>query len=329
MAQYGGTYLCGHKGLVNVIGKHSERQRKIDAAFSHVCPECAKIEREKKIAEENKRALELSVEYDFPKLSGTEKQVAWANTIRLKFYERNEDDKTMQKIIEKETKASFWLDLDRWINKSEFLAEYRKNEKKKEHRDRIIDIDAVSPEDLKYEGVVEIVRKINKICLFYVKEQDFINLVKSKSYKWDERQLCWYRNLSQETGSFEDRAAEIGHALLTKGFAICIHDSEITDKAIRGDFKKEITRWIQWNAKEKVLAIYWSERDDESYRASRKIKDNQYNYEKGCVEVPICRYRSVNNFMKKYDFCYTEEAQAAIEQYKSEQREMRRVKMSS
>ena len=33
MAKYEGTYACGHDGVVNVIGKMSERQRKVDYAF--------------------------------------------------------------------------------------------------------------------------------------------------------------------------------------------------------------------------------------------------------------------------------------------------------
>ena len=30
MAKYEGTYACGHDGVVNVIGKMRDRQRKID-----------------------------------------------------------------------------------------------------------------------------------------------------------------------------------------------------------------------------------------------------------------------------------------------------------
>ena len=48
MAKYEGTYACGHDGVVNVIGKMSERQRKADYAFSHLCPKCAKEEKERK-----------------------------------------------------------------------------------------------------------------------------------------------------------------------------------------------------------------------------------------------------------------------------------------
>ena len=328
MAKYEGTYACGHDGVVNVIGKMSERQRKADYAFSHLCSKCAKEEKERKIAEENKKSKELSEEYGFPNLTGTEKQVAWGNTIRLGFYNEFENDRTAQSIIENETTASFWLDLDRFISKQDFLRKYKRTNREKEHRERIISIDAVAPERLEHEGVVEIVKKLDKICLFYLKDQDFINLVKSKDYRWNEDDCCWYRRLNEETGKYADRAAEIGHELLKNGFAICIHDSEITEKAINGDYEEERTKWIKCDLGNKVLTLYWSIRSDEIYNASRKIVNNRYNREKGYVEIPIANYRSVNNFAKKFDFCYTESAFDAIEQYKKEVREMRRVKVA-
>ena len=214
MAKYEGTYACGHDGVVNVIGKMRDRQRKIDYAFSHLCPKCAKKEREKQIAEENKNSEVLSKEYGFPELAGSEKQVAWANTIRLDFYNEYEDYLATQEMIENETAASFWLDLDRFVSKKDFLRKYKRTKMEKEHRERIISIDAVAPERLEHEGVVEIVKKLDKICLFYLKDQDFINLVKSKDYRWNEDDCCWCRCLTEKSGNYADRVAEIGHGLL-------------------------------------------------------------------------------------------------------------------
>ena len=131
MAKYEGTYACGHDGVVNVIGKMRDRQRKIDYAFSHLCPQCAKKERAQQIVEENKNSEVLSKEYGFPELTGSEKQVAWANTIRLDFYNEFENNRTAQEMIENETVASFWLDLDRFNSKREFLTKYERTKKKR------------------------------------------------------------------------------------------------------------------------------------------------------------------------------------------------------
>lgn len=89
---------------------------------------------------------------------------------------------------------------------------------------------------MQYKGVVEIVKKLDKICLFYLKNQDFIDLAKTKGYRWNEDDCCWYRRLNEETGKYPDRASEIGHELLRNGYAICIHDAEITEKAITGEY---------------------------------------------------------------------------------------------
>ena len=95
MAKYEGTYACGHDAVVNVIGKMRDRQRKIDYAFSHLCPQCAKKEREQQIVEENKNSEVLSKEYGFPELTGSEKkwhgqiQFDWIFIMNLKIIGRH------------------------------------------------------------------------------------------------------------------------------------------------------------------------------------------------------------------------------------------------
>lgn len=74
------------------------------------------------------------------------------------------------------------------------------------------------------------------------------------------------------------------------------------------------------------FALYWLVKD-ESYDASRKIMDNRYNFDTQCIDIHISHYRAVNNFAKKYDFQFSEAAIAAIEQYKEEKRNMRKVKV--
>lgn len=51
MAWYYGTYSCGHEGRVNVVGKMSERQWKIDRHFEGICENC----KAKQIEESNKK----------------------------------------------------------------------------------------------------------------------------------------------------------------------------------------------------------------------------------------------------------------------------------
>ena len=94
MAWYNGTFSCGHEGRVNVIGKIKDRQWKIDRAFNNMCPECYQKWLQEEHERKNKEALEEAKEMDLPELTGTEKQVAWANTLRKNFID------TVEKRIE-------------------------------------------------------------------------------------------------------------------------------------------------------------------------------------------------------------------------------------
>ena len=266
MAWYNGTFSCGHKGSVNVVGKHSERQWKIDKYFEGICEECKTKRREY----ENKKLTEMALEYEFPELKGTEKQIVWANTIRMSFYNYcTENNVIADDIIINETDAKFWIDNRMNIKSIDFVNNYKTESGEQEFNRRIISEDTVKPSEIKHEGVVEIVKRENKICLYYEKNQYFINLVKSLKYKWNE---VWNRELSETTGSFSDRAAEVGYKLLKNGFCICIHDKEIMNKAIHGEYEIEHTRWIYSRRNSTLLAISWEGKNDELYKSAKKYK---------------------------------------------------------
>lgn len=83
MAQYSITYSCGHTGTVNLIGPHRDRDRKIKwFEETGLCPECwaEKVAADK--AEQLRKITELNSGAGLPALTGTERQVAWAEKIR-------------------------------------------------------------------------------------------------------------------------------------------------------------------------------------------------------------------------------------------------------
>ena len=88
MAWYYGTFSCGHEGRVGIIGPMKDRQWKADRKFEGLCEECYKAKLEKDREEANKKALEAAKEMELPELIGTEKQIAWANTLRNKRLEQ-------------------------------------------------------------------------------------------------------------------------------------------------------------------------------------------------------------------------------------------------
>ena len=86
MAKYKVTYSCGHESVVELFGKETEREKKLEWMRDiAVCPDCYKEQLKAERDEANKAAAERAAEQGLPVLTGTEKQVAWANTIRDKF----------------------------------------------------------------------------------------------------------------------------------------------------------------------------------------------------------------------------------------------------
>lgn len=116
MSWYERTYACGHPGRENITGPTRNREWIAERRFSGLCPECAEKERLEKIEAENKKATELSQEYELPELIGSEKQVSWANTLRLK---RLEEFEEVDKII---------ADGGEWVGESSLIHYFTKEE---------------------------------------------------------------------------------------------------------------------------------------------------------------------------------------------------------
>lgn len=76
--KYQVTFACGHEGRVDLFGKNSERERKLEQFARGICPECAAAQR----AKEEEKAVAAAKASGLPELEGSEKQVAWATRIR-------------------------------------------------------------------------------------------------------------------------------------------------------------------------------------------------------------------------------------------------------
>lgn len=128
------TYSCGHQGTINVFGKSEERERKIKYFEEYgLCPDCYKAEKqgeEKSFAEK----------YELPELQGSEKQISWAESIRMEKIKAFENEKPairkgagddfadfLNEFADKYYKnnsASWWIDHREWKTfKKELLKE--------------------------------------------------------------------------------------------------------------------------------------------------------------------------------------------------------------
>jgi len=338
MAWYYGTYKCGHEGRTNIVGPTKNRDWISEKRFSGLCPECYEKERLEKIEKENAQAAEKASSYELPELIGTEKQVLWANTLRVKMIDKLTDmiehsknvenmkdaqliEDVQTYLISEKLNASWYIDVRYYLDNkiiSDLLSEY-KNSKKKDDADlgtKDIKVEStISPVEIKHTGIVEITGHDNNINVKYEKNEDFRQIVKSLGFTWNG---TWSRRLSETTGSFTDRAAELGNKLLQEGFRICIYDENIQQKAINADFEPECKRWIYRRRDTDKLALNWSREEPNSdtiYENSRKILTSKWD--SPSVVVDISHYEEVQDFAEMYNFKFTKSAMELIKDYEN------------
>lgn len=78
------TYACSHTTREQLYGPMAQRERTIERALDRLCPDCyaAKLAAER--AAESAAAAEAAKTAGLPALTGSEKQIAWAEAIRAK-----------------------------------------------------------------------------------------------------------------------------------------------------------------------------------------------------------------------------------------------------
>jgi hypothetical protein len=82
MAKYNVNHTCGHAETHALFGKSSERDRKISWLETTLCGECFAKKRETENAAAAIVAAEKNGAAGLPALTGSPKQIAWAETIR-------------------------------------------------------------------------------------------------------------------------------------------------------------------------------------------------------------------------------------------------------
>jgi len=337
MAWYYGTYSCGHEGRTNIIGPMKHRQWKADAHFRGLCPECFEKKRTEEREKARIEALEKAKKMELPELEGSEKQIAWAVTLRQEMIDKidrleSEDlfrigsnKKEKQDILDyvmSQKKASWFIDnrsygILFWLE--EKLKEIRMWKKDQEIAPILEDIkkdSTVYPENCGYKEPAEIKVSDTKITVTFSKNENFRKIVKSLGYTWGDG--YWYREINKFNGPAEDRAAELGNKLLNAGFPIMITDNSILQNAISGNYNPEQKRWIKACTKEEhkeKLAISWEGYNDDLYKVAKKLPSAKWH--DGSMVVKVNYWQEVEDFANLYGFAFSDSAKELIEQYKA------------
>lgn len=299
-----------------------------------LCKECWEKKRQEKRDAENAAAAKAAEELELPDLQGSEKQITWANTIRIQIIKDMKEQinrykpqnkieylKAMEYIVSRNKKASWWIDSRSETGRSllvealkEMPSEEELQEKKAE--DEIYRESAVFPEDCKFDYPARITVKDDKITTWFEKNDKFRETVKALGYTWNGEE--WAKEISETTGSASERAAELGNKLLNAGFPISILDKETRENAIHSNYKPEHTRWIYHRISGEYkdwFAIEWSEDNKDLYESAREITRSRWS--KPAVVVDPKFYSQVEDFANMYGFRFTRAAQGVLDKAKA------------
>lgn len=315
---------CGHELNFQLTGKASDREYWRNRYASEPCTECYKAERKKRIAAE---MFDLGA----AELVGSEKQIAWAEKIRAAFlrdikyakgvYSNQPDtiaviEKTSSYIFETKSEAKWWIEnrdtdavrLVATIYKTEahmMQKEETQTVENEEHVDESVEAAeataeaTVKTDDCSHPGAVEISVSGDTVRAKYEKDDDFRTVAKSAGFKWDSTAGAWAMKITFKCGLAEDRAAELGNALLRSGFAITIFDENIRQKAVNADFAPRCYRWVSVIRGTDSFALDWP-REDNLYSAAKKIHGAKW--EDGSMKVPKTSWQEVLDFADVHGF---------------------------
>lgn len=348
MAWYEGTFSCGHEGRVDIGGPTKDRQRKADWRFSGLCPECYKKYLEEEKERKEQEAAEKSAEMELPELAGTEKQVSWANDLRLKIignltaYLKKLERYMVEKRIEfapntdvkieelhnaldwfmiSKTEAKYWIDIRQaGVTFGSIVNEYRAHLDDEIHGDALKEIEeekedyTVSPEcEERKPGIAEIVFDPEKSMVYakYIKDSVFIVIVKSLGYRWNGTE--WYKEINEYTGGVDDRSAELGNKLLLSGFTVRFPAPGSKEMAVSGTYQPENDRWVKFS-KDGQLSLVWVKRSDTLYANAKKLPGARWK--DGSMRINVEFYKEVEDFAETMGFSISKKAREEIEKYK-------------
>lgn len=217
-----------------------------------------------------------------------------------------------------QTKASWWIDRRSGDWYQEIFHDLYKLSQKNEEialPDLSSEQEAtIAPESTVHNGVVQISEKSGNLIASYAKNDDFIAIVKKLGFTWSGS--VWKLELTETTGTYIDRAGELGNILLQNGFTICLYDNEARQKAIDGTYEPECKRWIYRRTDTNKFAIKWNRGEPESiYNNAKKLPGATWS--NGSMLVNVANYVEVLDFADVYGFKMTSKAQTLMNEYQN------------
>lgn len=312
MAKYDIKHTCGHEETVALFGKTKDRERRIEWLEGQPCREC-------QLKQSTEYAMAAASEMGLPDLSGSPKQIEWAVRIRndiVKQFESfrnisNEASTKFDLLLSESTSAKWWID-NRDADIVDLLHQFKpSNDVQQKSQESVLDELMVTPDGSEGKIAVTIITTETLLTLKSDKDDQVISIAKAYGLRWDG--TAWIRDIGMTAGKVQDRAAELGNALLSAGYPVRFDSQEIRTAAVSGQFIPESTKWVIRNDSEH-LKVWWKGHDDNIYSLVKSIKTAKY--EKGVFIVNVAQWREIMD-LQSAGFTISDKALNTIEMYKA------------
>ncbi|MCK7579282.1 MAG: hypothetical protein MZV65_28500 [Chromatiales bacterium] len=339
---YFSCHECGES--VAVYGstrREADRLADWHASQEHLCAACRRAELER----ENQQAAEHNAAAGLPPLTGSDKQAAWAESIRARKLDtldraRRGELSDLERIsfvgtidlsdpavpalvdaLRGQTSASWWI--DRRDRKTEVLLEElaRTQPPTPSKPDPIeAELAAAALAEATVRPTDEITATVAEIRLigerieivFPEKREDFRQLIRYElGYAWSG--TAWGRVITDRSGPLADRVIEAGHRLLSAGFPIRLQDADLRARAVAGDYAPEQKRWITGYTAGKYqgwLCLQWP-KDDNIYTPAHRLPGCRYD--KPNIAVPPASFDAIEDFAEAYQFAISDTARRYLD----------------
>ena len=169
-----------------------------------------------------------------------------------------------------------------------------------------------TPAKIEHDGIVIIKRDIEKnVLAIYLKDEDFIEIVKALGFRWDWNNRHWKMEITKRTGTAENVIAELGNKLLNAGFSVRFETQELLEAAVKGDYQPKDDKWaayldtgyfdIKWGYEDKLL--------DVALTLPGAIKVSKYE-----VKVAERHYLAILDFIEQCQIQVTQTAQKRLDE---------------
>lgn len=341
MAKYvTATRSCGHTERVLVNYKITDMEEWESRQAEQLCFECQK---QKRLEEAREQVAGL----DLPPLTGSPKQIAWAETIRadiiknvgerLNYFLENTDqfarmiekhniepaayvdeiNRSLMLVLQARTASRFWIDTHdfRLSTIIELLREEARKITEEQVALQIVEQKKVflaAPED--GNGIeVTITHAGNNVYVLSGKNSNVIDICKSNGLYWDAPQ--WTRSLDITDGTIEDFIARLGNQLLSKGFSVLFETEELKNNATSGNFAPVEDRWVlSHKGVTDNVFIWFRQYGDSKFQQARRITGAEYS--KGKIRVPLTSHQEILA-LKEDGFSFSPGATRLIESFVS------------